>query len=277
GVEPIPVILEDLDASWVGRETEASGYGQTENGSTGTRLFSALPIASFERSQRGEMIVVNGNGRGGVCRGDSGGPIMVRSDSGSVRVVGVVSTGDGSCTVIAKFTRADYVRPWIESTAGPIPPDEDPGCGDVTSEGRCMDGAAVYCGPDAMLRRDECAAGQACGYDAAQGGYRCLQPASDPCQGIDSYGTCDGQVARWCERGQLRSRDCGACGQACGEVSEFGAIYCREDACAGVDYQGRCEGATAYWCDDGMLKSKDCAVEGKTCGWVSEELGNFCQ
>lgn len=223
GLVPVPVITDVLDGSWSGRQSEASGYGRTERGTVGARYFSALPI----RSVSGDQVYIDGGGRGGVCNGDSGGPLMARADDGTVRVIAVVSGGDGTCTYQAWFTRSDVSRPWIESHTGPTTAPGPPPCEEVTALGRCMDGQAVWCGADDTLRSEACGAGETCGWDPAASGYRCVTSGSDPCGGLDAHGRCDGDVARWCDRGSPRERDCRACGQTCGVVAAHGGVYCR--------------------------------------------------
>ena len=51
--------------------------------------------------------------------------------------------------------------------------------------------------------------------------------AGDPCVGLDERGRCDGPVARWCQGGAPRQRDCAACGQACDWVDDVMGFYCR--------------------------------------------------
>ncbi|MGE0785190.1 MAG: trypsin-like serine protease [Sandaracinaceae bacterium] len=216
-IEPVPITYEDVDASWVGRTVEAGGYGQQEDGGFNEREFVTNEISDLE----GDGIVVDGHGDRGVCRGDSGGPLMAVASDGSARSVGAVHGGDGTCTYVASFTRVDLYRDWIESRIGPTPgPGPEP-CGDVTAEGRCEAGSALYC-EGGGLARDTCSG--ACGWDPAASGYRCLD-GSDPCEGITARGRCDGAIARWCDRGVIRMRDCGACRQACREDTPVGA-YC---------------------------------------------------
>lgn len=283
-VVPIPILTEALDESWRGRDTEAAGYGRTERGSVGTRYFSRLPIAGLT----GDSIHIDGRGRGGVCNGDSGGPLMALGSDGSVRVIGVVSGGDGTCTYQAWFTRVDRARSWIEGHTGPAvppgPPPPEP-CGDVTAEGRCIDGRAVYC-EGGVLQRRACSSGQRCGWSAADRGYRCVRPEDDPCGGLDGFGRCEGERARWCDRGTPRTRDCAACGQRCGVVADVGGTYCAEspappggsdDPCATLDYLGRCNGNVAEWCEDGEFRTRDCSATGQRCVWVDGLIGYYCR
>lgn len=217
-VVPVPILTEELDGSWTGRTAEAAGYGQTETGSSGTRKFTAEPIVSLS----GDTLTIDGEGRRGVCFGDSGGPVMVIAGDGTVRVAGDLSNGDGSCVGRDNYTRVDVYRDWIEGYTGPTVVGGAP-CGEIDPVGRCMDGAATWCRGD-ELETERCAGD--CGWDGAAGGFRCIE-GSDPCGGVDAFGACDGQVARWCEGGVPRSRDCGACGESCQIVPEVGGVYCR--------------------------------------------------
>ena len=85
-------------------------------------------------------------------------------------------------------------------------------CGDVTVTGSCVDGSATYCGADDTLVSERCAG--SCGWDFDANGYRCLA-GPDPCGGLSPRGQCDGNAARWCQRGVQKRRDCTACGQTC--------------------------------------------------------------
>ncbi len=271
GIVPIPILTEELGQDWIGRTAEAAGYGQQDDGGFGTRKFTAQPIVRVQ----GNDVTIDGEGRRGVCFGDSGGPLMVIANDGTVRVVGDLSNGDGSCVGRDNYTRVGRYRDWIEQHTGPTVVDGAP-CGEVTAVGRCMGTAALFCGPDDELVTSPCANGTACGWDAAAAGFRCIQGA-DPCGGADGFGACDGNVARWCENGVAKQRDCGACEQSCGEVPEINAIGCQDDPCANLGYEGRCEGDVAHWCDEGIYKTRDCAERGQSCGWVNDELGFFCR
>ena len=266
GVQPIPILTERMDQSWYGRIAEAGGYGQTEYGGFNTRWFTAEPIVRLT----GDTLTIDGEGRHGVCFGDSGGPVMVQASDGSVRVAGDLSNGDGNCVGRDNYTRVDMFVSWVEQYTGPTVVG-DAGCGSITAEGRCVGGVASWCDGES-LQTERC--GGACGWDARSRGFRCIAGA-DPCGGVDALGACDGAVARWCDAGQPRTRDCGACGQACMVQNGLGAD-CAEDPCGGVDYLGRCTGDVAEWCEDGELRSQNCGRRGQRCGWVDDQVGYFC-
>lgn len=205
-VEPVSLLTEDMDSSWVGRTAEAAGFGQQEDGGFNEREFTAEPIVEV----RGDDVTIDGMGRRGVCFGDSGGPLFVVASDGTTRTGGVLSNGDPSCVGRDNYTRVDVYRTWLEGLMGPTEPPGPSGCGDVTASGRCEGDTAVYCATDAVVR-EPCSDG--CG--DASGAMRCLPPAG-PCGDADARGRCEGAVAEWCEGGDtLRRRDCGACGASC--------------------------------------------------------------
>ncbi len=115
-IEPIPLFDGQMDNGWIGRRAEASGYGTDENGDIGTRAFTAEPLVAVSS----RFITIDGEGRHGVCFGDSGGPLMMAMDDGTTRVIGVLSNGDGSCVDEDNFTRIDTYKAWLEGYMGPI-------------------------------------------------------------------------------------------------------------------------------------------------------------
>lgn len=182
GVVPIPILRERLDDGWVGRTAEAAGYGQQENGSSGERRFSAERITRLE----GDLVHTDGAGRNGVCYGDSGGPFMVVASDGTARVAGDVSGGDGTCDQLAWYARVDVNVAWIDGLVGTQPEPPPPPPPPPPPDGGAAGGAPTPPPP----------------------------PPPDPCGGIDALGVCEGDVARWCEGGTVRARDCAACDRA---------------------------------------------------------------
>ena len=270
-IVPIPILTgASVDDTWVGRIVEAAGYGQMENGGSGTRKFTAQPISSVWS----DMLTIDGEGRRGVCFGDSGGPVMTVAEDGTIRTLGVLSNGDGSCVGKDNFTRVDYYRDWIEGHTG-VTIIDNAGCGQVDAIGRCGNGSARWCEDD-ELKTEVCEGTTACGWSEEVAGFRCID-GENPCGGIDLFGVCQGQVATWCERGVLKRRDCGQCQQVCGEVETLGAVYCNEDPCRGLDYHGQCNGQTVEYCKNGEYRTRDCSDEGLSCVWAGNELGYWCQ
>jgi len=267
--QPVPILTDLMDDSWIGETAEASGFGRQEDGNSGEREFTAQPIVNL----RGSRVSIDGMGERGVCFGDSGGPLFVIASDASVRVAGALSGGDETCTGVDNFTRVDVYKDWIESYTGPTAV-EGAACGSITEAGRCLSGAAVWCAGDTLTRM-ACEGGTSCGWDSDAEAFRCISGA-DPCEGLDLVGECAGNVARWCEGGVVRSRDCGSCDQVCANIDEVGGYYCQEDPCEGLDYLGQCNGGVAEWCDEGERRTRDCVADGLECGYVNDRIGYYC-
>jgi hypothetical protein len=270
GLTPLGLMFDRMGGEWIGRRAEAAGYGQTENGTLGTRYFTAEPIVSLDRG----YVTIDGQGRRGVCFGDSGGPVLIIADDGAVRVAGVLSNGDESCLGRDNFTRTDLARAWIEEHTGPLEGSGEQGCGAIGRAGYCEEERAIWCGNE-RVQIDDCSLGESCGWDGEAGGFRCIT-GTDPCEGFDAYGGCDSNVARWCDNGVPRARDCNMCGQICVEAAGAEGANCVDDACQGLGYLGRCDGNVAEWCEGGEISRRDCAVLGQTCALVDEQIGYYC-
>jgi hypothetical protein len=65
---------------------------------------------------------------------------------------------------------------------------------------------------------------QQCGYVDPDTGFYCMD--RDGCDGLDYLGRCDGDIATWCEDGDVHVRDCGDEGQVCRHVDEVIGFYC---------------------------------------------------
>lgn len=114
-IRPIPIIAEDLDCGQLGQMAEAAGYGRSANVPFGKRFFTAEPIVRLSS----DYVTIHGQGRKGLCHGDSGGPVMLVAADGTARVAGALNTGDPSCRGLDDFARVDVVRGWVEGLTGP--------------------------------------------------------------------------------------------------------------------------------------------------------------
>jgi hypothetical protein len=269
GVQPIPIASERLTAAIVGQTGETAGFGDTERSTSGARLFAAEQIFRLT----GVQVSVDGMGLRGVCYGDSGGPVLILDGGATVRVAGALSGGESSCVGRDNFARVDIARDWIELFTGPTPT-PDNRCGAIDAVGRCSGSRAIWCEGDQLIN-DGCAAPERCGWDEAARGFRCVA-GDDPCAGVDRIGTCDGQVARWCEDGAPKARDCGCRGEKCVLEPGQGGAYCAVDACMGLDYLGRCDGDVAEWCADGVLQARDCTLMNQICRYIDDAIGYYC-
>jgi hypothetical protein len=270
-VRPIPIYLGTLTRADEGATVEQAGYGETESSEWG-RFF----VTELLESVGDTTFTVNGFGRQGVCFGDSGGPSLMTTAEGDVRVIGDLSEGDPECGNRDHFVRADAIRPWIESVTGPTPPAGPLPCGEVSAEGACTEGgsAATYC-DDGALVHEPCQ--DVCGWSGI--GWRCVPRTADPCGGLSHLGECAGRTARWCDRGTIQTRDCGACGETCLFLGDRVGFDCEQDpsVCGELDFLGRCDGDVAEWCNEDTERERvDCAAQGQVCRYIDARTGYYC-
>lgn len=102
-----------FSALQVGEPVILSGYGQTEEGGNGERRFIAARVADTTAPY-----LVTQAEAGGACVGDSGGPLLWKSETGRVFVAGVLSTGSISCRGKDNYVPLGPAREWVESSGG---------------------------------------------------------------------------------------------------------------------------------------------------------------
>jgi len=220
GVIPISAEGTNVGPLAVGDVVELAGYGVTETGSVRSLRFLAESIVGLDLAS----ITVSGFGATGACAGDSGGPLLVRASDGTLAVVGVLSDGSGTCLDEDTYARLDGIHDWIESVIGSYA-SVDKECGTITEVGRCLYGVALSCSGTEIVA-NVCAAGEICGWDTGQAAFRCVDPSSDPCAGVDSVGACQNGAAEWCNGGVLETESCGPCG-TCRVDGQTGSPECR--------------------------------------------------
>ncbi len=224
---PIAFNRATLDDSIIGREVEASGYGETFDPSRTGRYFAAVELIQVDPV----FVRVDGRGRQGICFGDSGGPVLTTGADGTAVVLGVEHGGDSSCLGVDALTRLDVVAGWIDGIATTVRPGEEPGepCGQVDYRGACDGNVAVWCDDGRLARRDCAGEGRVCGYVDDETGFYCREPeAVDPCGGETAAGRCDGDVIVRCDAGQVFRDDCSVQGARC--ASDGGGAVCQRRA-----------------------------------------------
>jgi secreted trypsin-like serine protease len=105
GVAPVAIAAASPD---VGQAATIAGYGLTESGTAGQRLFVATTVVALSAGS----ITVDSGASAGACAGDSGGPLFVHAAS-SWQLAGVLSEGSAFCTGQDIFVDAAAVSDWI--------------------------------------------------------------------------------------------------------------------------------------------------------------------
>ena len=110
-IEPMVLSGEAIGPERVGDSVTLAGLGQTEQGTSGQRLFLDETIVGVDDS----AILVRGNENSGACNGDSGGPLLAQR-GGQWVALGALSRGSESCRGLDSYDRVDVALPWIEAT-----------------------------------------------------------------------------------------------------------------------------------------------------------------
>lgn len=98
-----------------------------------------------------------------------------------------------------------------------------------------------------------------------------IEETQQGCREVTEAGSCDQDVASFCEEGWLRAMDCTLEGSTCENID--GRFRCAELQCSGETVDGRCEGNTAIWCENNEIRRESCITRGHECG--QNEDGQF--
>jgi Trypsin len=200
------------------KRVQIGGYGDTHLADQDGLNFAVATVTRLT-DYGFETMTANG----GACRGDSGGPALIRASDGSVRLAGVLSVGHRACVGMDIYLRIDAELSWLGVSAG-ASVDDTVDCGGITSVGRCFDGTAVWCDGMRMLQATSCRSPTFCGWSGDERGFRCVE--RDPCGGKGDLGTCSGSTVEYCAEGRLLSHECYGCGVGCGVAPTTGRAAC---------------------------------------------------
>ncbi len=213
----IPIV--DGPSLQPGQQMVLSGLGFTETNLNGNRRFVVETILALSD----DLITMEGYRRSGACTGESGGPLLMRSGDGTVRIAGVLSAGSESCLDEDYYIRISVDRPFFtEHVPLSCLPTE---CGEMDHMGRCYASIAVWC-ENAHISGDSCEQGEVCGWSCEYQGYRCVPDTTTVCSGFDNFGRCSSNIAEHCDHGILKQTDCGDDFLSC-ILDEEGHAVCR--------------------------------------------------
>ena len=125
GFRPFPLYSSPLnEAVAPGSMVTLAGAGLTERGRRGELRFAQEVVVDVEPGE----VTVSGNGASGACVGDSGGPLLLRTELGP-RLVGVLREGSTNCRGIDIYLRIDAYQEWIaRQVLLPVPGQEPEPC-----------------------------------------------------------------------------------------------------------------------------------------------------
>ena len=208
GLAPIPINTEplenDLAINLMNSIVEVVGYGQTYHDGEQGRYFAAVRLDLITP----QFMMVNGQHEQGVCRGDSGGPLLAAGIDGDINVFGVVSNGDACCVGVDQLVRVDIEAENLVRYAGAFTASstEYPvACWGLSRRNRCEGSILQSCGGASVLEVDCRAQGLICGYIQSEARFGCT--GSGACSQPQGYCLNDSQLVR-CEYGAERVIEC---------------------------------------------------------------------
>jgi len=222
---PVPLSENPIHSGWVGTLAQVAGFGESEAGVPMTSQFLVEPIVEVDE----DGIIIDGSGVSGACGGDSGGPLLVRTEGG-LRVAGVLSSGATSCVGRDYYTKVSQELAWFQqwvpaATSTEVPPSRPCVLAPAQASPTCYRGGVLTC-DEGGVRYESCVAPSTCGWSVELGEFACTSPEDDPCMGIDAFGVCTSTTALRCAGGQLREDTCDPCSQKCVHSATSGVVKC---------------------------------------------------
>jgi hypothetical protein len=189
----LPATMSSLEV--VGTPVVFAGYGRTETGDLGTKLWVDGEIAEITstglKNEQDDLT--------GTCGGDSGGP-LIYDFGGTWYVGGTTSWGDSACTDYGWSMRVSAFDGWVTDFIGFIcTGDADCDDGDACTTDTCTAGvcanAPMDCSDGDACTTDSCVYG-ACVHGSmdCDDDNVCTVDSCDPslgCTYVDQTGSCD--------------------------------------------------------------------------------------
>ncbi len=114
GIRPMPFRAAEITTEFEGIEGLSVGFGATGPGGDGTGTKRSAEVV-FSTVYEQFIYAQNRDHEdgGGICGGDSGGPMMFQDDDADWIIWGVHSWGDQDCAIRSGSTRTDMFAEWI--------------------------------------------------------------------------------------------------------------------------------------------------------------------
>lgn len=179
-LRPIPINRTDLEGPMgvrvLRQAADVAGYGQTQEGAEPGRWFAKVRVVEILPN----VVVVDGEGRQGLCFGDSGGPLILANGEGQPVLAAVEHRGDASCSGIDLMERLDVHTAWFDEllVRSGLP------CDGLGFLGSCDGSVALWCEAGRVVSRDCAQSDQACGFVDGQMGYYCMPRVAQGADGL---------------------------------------------------------------------------------------------
>ena len=196
-IAPMPM-NQAMDQSWIGRSVKLVGYGVDDGPSQSNAGVKRMVDVTIDQVDATTLHYTTQNGQT-ACNGDSGGPAFA-DEGGQLVVAGITSYGDQNCQEYGVYTRVDAYLDFINEQI------QNGGQGSGGAGGAGQGGSGQ--GASGQGAGDPGAGGSGGDWDPGAGG----SGGGDECGGVTYEGFCDGDVAVWCENGQILWEECNVCG-----------------------------------------------------------------
>jgi hypothetical protein len=211
----VPAVAPPL----LGSPVQIGGFGSS---SLTPRRFAVSRVTDVSQT----FMRVSADGRAAACFGDSGGPALIRRADGQAAIAGILSAGSSNCAASDEFTRLDAVGSWLDDKLVDEPTFAPLGeCELLGPEGRCYSNVAIWCEQGRPFVQP-CTAPSSCGFSSKANAFRCVDPDTDPCEGVSQLGRCENGGTLRCVGGELQYQPCGACGATCVISAQTGYAIC---------------------------------------------------
>ena len=212
GLTPIPINTNDLKGEFkqnlLSSYVDVAGFGDTQHNNEKGRYFASVKLELITPT----YLITNGENEQGICRGDSGGPLLAAGTDGEVTILAVVTNGDKCCVGFDQLTRVDLEAELLvqfggafTSTGQPFPKE----CWGISRKFRCTKNVLHFCAEGQLGEKDCQEDNQICAYDIEDNRFDCVDRSALCPLVMDSNGRCiNSTTLERCEYGQTREIQC---------------------------------------------------------------------